>query len=176
MGCLEASYRSGFDKQQISGPHGRLSQERLIHRANGASWRPIGEWQERLRLLSAFSGREPQVDGAVQVAYYQCGSACGLVSVRDFKSCGSASGRSVGSIPTHFRQILKGRAGGWLPATAATSTMGRRKLQRFQPTKEVKRQARLRLGSPPASQTHADKRKRQPRHKKRERQILTEEA
>ena len=37
----------------------------------------------------------------------------------------------------------------------------------FQSTTEVKRQARLRVGSPPASQTHLDKRKKSPKHKKR---------
>ncbi len=43
------------------------------------------------------------------VSYNDNGSACGLVSARDFKSCGSAYGGPVGSIPTHFRQPNRGR-------------------------------------------------------------------
>jgi hypothetical protein len=38
----------------------------------------------------------------------------------------------------------------------------------FEKTTEVRRQARLRVGTPPAAQTHQDKRKKQPKHKKRE--------
>jgi hypothetical protein len=41
------------------------------------------------------------------------------------------------------------------------------KRQPFQRTKEVKRQARLRVGSPPAVQAHQDRRKKLPKHKKR---------
>ena len=37
----------------------------------------------------------------------------------------------------------------------------------FKRTTEVRRQARLRMGSPPAAQTHQDQRKKQPKHKKR---------
>ena len=48
------------------------------------------------------------VDAASGMAYNEPGSACGLVSVRDFKSCGPAYGGPVGSIPTHFRQNLEG--------------------------------------------------------------------
>ena len=44
----------------------------------------------------------------------------------------------------------------------------------FEKTTEVKRQARLRVGSPPAAQTHGDRRKKLPKHKKREKQAETE--
>ena len=43
-----------------------------------------------------------------------------------------------------------------------------RKPKPFKKTTEVKRQARLRVGSPPAAQTHQDKRKKPPKHKERE--------
>jgi len=45
-----------------------------------------------------------------------------------------------------------------------------RKSKPLQRTTEVKRQARLRLGAPPATQTHEDRRKKQPKHKKRDSQ------
>jgi hypothetical protein len=44
--------------------------------------------------------------------------------------------------------------------------MRTKKPKPFQSTKEVKRQARLRVGSPPAVQTHQDRRKKPPKHKK----------
>jgi hypothetical protein len=44
-----------------------------------------------------------------------------------------------------------------------------KKRKPFKRTTEVKRQARLRVGSPPAAQTHRDKRKKLPKHKQRER-------
>jgi len=53
--------------------------------------------------------------------------------------------------------------------------MSPRKRKPFQPTTEVKRQARLRVGSPPAAQTHEDRRKKLPKHKKREKQAETED-
>jgi hypothetical protein len=52
--------------------------------------------------------------------------------------------------------------------------MSPRKRKPFEKTTEVKRQARLRVGSPPAAQTHQDRRKKVPKHKKREKQIETE--
>jgi hypothetical protein len=51
--------------------------------------------------------------------------------------------------------------------------MSPRKRKLFQRTTEVKRQARLRVGSPPAAQTHQDRRKKLPKHKKRENQAET---
>jgi hypothetical protein len=45
--------------------------------------------------------------------------------------------------------------------------MSRKKPKPFESTTEVKRPARLRVGSPPAAQTHQDKRKKLPKHKKR---------
>ncbi len=36
----------------------------------------------------------------------------------------------------------------------------------FKAETEVRRQARLRVGSPPAAQTHQDRRKKPPKHKK----------
>ena len=50
--------------------------------------------------------------------------------------------------------------------------MSRRKPQKFERTTEVKRQARLRVGSPPAAQTHQDRRKKLPKHTKREKQEI----
>ena len=46
--------------------------------------------------------------------------------------------------------------------------MSPRKRKTFEKTTEVKRQARLRVGSPPAGEPHKDKRKKLPKHKKRE--------
>jgi hypothetical protein len=45
--------------------------------------------------------------------------------------------------------------------------MSRKKPKPFESTTEVKRQARLRVGSPPSAQTHQDRRKKLPKHKKR---------
>jgi hypothetical protein len=45
--------------------------------------------------------------------------------------------------------------------------MSRKKPKPFEKTTEVKRQARLRVGPPPAAQTHIDRRKKLPKHKKR---------
>jgi hypothetical protein len=53
--------------------------------------------------------------------------------------------------------------------------MSPRKPKPFEKTIEVKRQARLRVGSPPAAQTHKDRRKKLPKHKKRAQQIETED-
>jgi hypothetical protein len=52
--------------------------------------------------------------------------------------------------------------------------MSPRKRKPFKKTTEVKRQARLRVGPPPAAQTHQDLRKKLPKHKKRVLQIETE--
>jgi hypothetical protein len=52
--------------------------------------------------------------------------------------------------------------------------MRTKKLKPFQSTKEVKRLARLRVGSPPAAQTHKDRRKKLPKHKKRAHEQDTE--
>jgi hypothetical protein len=45
--------------------------------------------------------------------------------------------------------------------------MRTKKPKPFKNTIEVKRQARLRVGSPPAAVTHTDKRQKPPKHKKR---------
>ncbi len=42
-----------------------------------------------------------------------------------------------------------------------------KKLKPFKAETEVRRQARLRVGSPPAAQTHQDRRRKPPKHKKR---------
>jgi hypothetical protein len=47
--------------------------------------------------------------------------------------------------------------------------MRSKKPKAFERATEVRRQARLRIGTPPAAQTHQDKRKKPPKHKKRER-------
>jgi hypothetical protein len=52
--------------------------------------------------------------------------------------------------------------------------MSRKKPKPFESATEVKRQARLRVGSPPAAQTHQDKRKKLPKHKKRVEQVEAE--
>jgi hypothetical protein len=52
--------------------------------------------------------------------------------------------------------------------------MSRKKPKPFESTNEVKRQARLRVGSPPASQTHQDRRKKLPKHKKLVQLVETE--
>ncbi len=44
--------------------------------------------------------------------------------------------------------------------------MPRRKKRRFSASKEAKRQARARIGSPPAERILPDKRKKPPKHKK----------
>jgi hypothetical protein len=49
--------------------------------------------------------------------------------------------------------------------------MSPKKRKPFEKTTEVKRQARLRVGSPPAAQTHIDRRKKLPKHKKLVQQI-----
>ena len=51
----------------------------------------------------------------------------------------------------------------------ATANMRSKKPKAFERATEVRRQARLRIGTPPAAQTHQDKRKKPPKHKKRER-------
>jgi hypothetical protein len=53
--------------------------------------------------------------------------------------------------------------------------MRSKKPKPFQSTKEVKRLARLRVGSPPAAQTHVDRRKKLPKHKKLDKQAATED-
>jgi hypothetical protein len=53
--------------------------------------------------------------------------------------------------------------------------MSPKKRKPFESTKEVKRLARLRMGSPPAAQTHQDRRKKLPKHKKLEKQAATED-
>jgi hypothetical protein len=53
--------------------------------------------------------------------------------------------------------------------------MSAKKPKPFESTTEVKRQARLRVGSPPAGQPHQDKRKKLPKHKKREKLAETED-
>jgi hypothetical protein len=53
--------------------------------------------------------------------------------------------------------------------------MSPKKRKPFRNTTEVKRQARLRVGSPPAAQTHQDLRKKLPKHKKRVQQAETED-
>jgi hypothetical protein len=45
--------------------------------------------------------------------------------------------------------------------------MRKKKPKPFKNTVEVKRQARLMVGSPPAAVTHTDKRLKPPKHKKR---------
>ena len=52
--------------------------------------------------------------------------------------------------------------------------MRSKKSKPFESTTEVKRQARRRVGSPPAAQTHQDRRKKLPKHKKHAEQIETE--
>lgn len=46
--------------------------------------------------------------------------------------------------------------------------MKRRKPKPFRATKEVKRLARLRLGAPPAEKTHQSRKRKPPKHRKRE--------
>ena len=53
--------------------------------------------------------------------------------------------------------------------------MSRKKRTTFEKTTEVKRQARTRVGTPPAAQTHQDLRKKLPKHKKRQTQTDLEE-
>src|ERR1035441_7201615 len=81
-------------------------------------------------------------------------------------------GGPVGSIPTHFRQVPPRG----IHSAFILSTMRPPKRQRFRATKEVKRQARLRVGSPPPAQPHQDRRKKPPKHKGRERQTETESS
>jgi hypothetical protein len=81
------------------------------------------------------------------------------VSAWDFKSYGSAFGGPVGSIPTHFRQIL--RIYDLLMAR-------RRKLKPFRATKEVKRRARLLVGSVPPVRREESPKLKPPKHKKRD--------
>ena len=102
---------------------------------------------------------------------------------QDFKSCGSAYGGSVGSTPTHFRHFPAVTRAEWKAvrhdsgtSKLCPSTMSPRKPPVFKKTTEVKRQARLRVGSPPAAQTHQDRRKKLPKHKKREKQDETDQA
>jgi hypothetical protein len=44
----------------------------------------------------------------------------------------------------------------------------RKRRTREQPWKQVKRRGRILVGQPPASRTHEDRRKKRPKHKKRE--------
>ncbi len=46
--------------------------------------------------------------------------------------------------------------------------MKRRKPKPFRAGKEVKRLARLRLGSPPPEKTHQDRKSKPPKHRKRQ--------
>lgn len=52
--------------------------------------------------------------------------------------------------------------------------MSPRRRKTFEKTTEVKRQARRLVGSPPAAQTHQDRRKKPPKHKQREKLEATE--
>ena len=86
------------------------------------------------------------------------GSARGLVSAWDFKSYGSRYAGPVGSIPTHFRQI----------SLRPKNMPSKRKVKPFRVTKDVKRRARLLLGSPPPVRREEDPKHKPPKHKKRE--------
>lgn len=57
-----------------------------------------------------------------------------------------------------------------LPPELPIRTVKRRKPKPFRANKEVKRQARLRLGTPPASRPHKSRRTKPPKHKKREKE------
>ena len=81
------------------------------------------------------------------------------MSAWDFKSYGSAFGGPVGSIPTHFRQIV------CIPDLLMPS---RRKLKPFRATKEVKRRARLLVGAVPPVRREESPKFKPPKHKKRE--------
>jgi hypothetical protein len=50
----------------------------------------------------------------------------------------------------------------------------KRRRKMFRASKEVKRRARLTLGTPPASRTHEERKRRPPKHKKREQEHATE--
>ena len=52
--------------------------------------------------------------------------------------------------------------------------MRAKKPKPFKNTTEVRRQARLRVGSPPAAVTHTDRRKKPPKHKKLVERVETE--
>jgi hypothetical protein len=52
--------------------------------------------------------------------------------------------------------------------------MSPRKRSKFKKETEVKRQARLLIGSPPAAQVEPDRRKKAPKHKKQQSQLLDE--
>ena len=57
-----------------------------------------------------------------------------------------------------------------------TLTMSPKKPKAFKKTTEVKRQARLRVGAPPGAQTHLDRRKKLPKHKKLVKQAEAEDS
>jgi len=77
------------------------------------------------------------------------------VSAWAFKAYGSASGGSVGSIPTHFRQCF--------PAMPS-----RRRPKPFRASKEVKRQARIVVGVPPPVRREESLKQKPPKHRKRD--------
>ena len=52
----------------------------------------------------------------------------------------------------------------------------KKKLKPFKNTTEVRRQARLRVGSPPAAVTHTDKKNKPVKHKKLEKLAISEEV
>jgi hypothetical protein len=50
----------------------------------------------------------------------------------------------------------------------ATDDMSARKPKAFRAVKEVKRRARLRVGTPPPVQRHANRKRKSPKHKKQQ--------
>jgi len=81
------------------------------------------------------------------------------VSAWDFKSYGPDFIGTVGSIPTHFRQILRAS----FPPMAR-----RRKLKPFRATTEVKRRARLQVGPVPPVRREESPKLKPTKHKKRD--------
>src|SRR5208282_5985714 len=61
--------------------------------------------QTQLSATIPATEAEEKVTDSKEVVYNDGGSACGLVFAQDFKSCGPDYIGTVGSIPTHFRQL-----------------------------------------------------------------------
>jgi hypothetical protein len=56
----------------------------------------------------------------------------------------------------------------------ASDDMSSRKVKAFRAVKEVKRQARLRVGTPPPVQRHESRKRKAPKHKKQQWEEATE--
>ena len=165
MERLATSHNTGPNKRQIAAPQRSVAPKTLTCHAAGTpsageytSGAGIGFWclssaARQPRLTLRF--KSPSINAEVHAGWCPSGTSnpVGLPLVD----------RSV-----RFRHTSANSSRAGFRGEGLRPTMSSRKRKPFQRTKEVKRQARLRVGSPPPAQPHQDRRKKLPKHRKRE--------